>query len=95
MRLNSDLMMFCRACAVGLALLVATAGIAAPTTTGGSAPAAPYKAPYIPTADDAVLQDVPSASDPAVRQMRHLRGELDADAGSVAIAQQLAQAYIG
>ena len=96
MRLNSALIIFCRACAVGLAISVATTGIAAPTTTttGGIAPAAPFKAPYTPTADDTVLQEVPNASDPAVRQMRHLRGELDADAGSVAIARQLAQAYI-
>ena len=41
-----------------------------------------------------MLQDVPSASDPTVRQMRSLRGELDADAGSVVKAQRLAQAYI-
>jgi tetratricopeptide (TPR) repeat protein len=94
MRLNSALTLFCRACAVGLALSVAPTGIAVPATAGDIAPAPPYKAPYTPTADDAVLQDVPSASDPAVRQMRHLRSELDADAGSVMIAQQLAQAYI-
>jgi len=73
---------------------VAPTGIAAQSTAGGIAPAPPYKAPYTPTADDAVLQDVPSASDPTVRQMRSLRGELDADAGSVVKAQRLAQAYI-
>jgi Tfp pilus assembly protein PilF len=94
MRLNSALITFCRLCVVSLALSVASIGIAAPTASGGMTPAPPYKAPFTPTADDAVLQDVPSASDPAVRQMRMLRGQLDADAGSLVIAQQLAQAYI-
>ena len=86
--------MFSRACALGLALSGASAAIVLPATAAGAAPAPPYKAPYTPAADDAVLQDVPSASDPAVRRMRRLRGELDADAGSLVIAQQLAQAYI-
>src|SRR5580704_2780628 len=94
MRLKSALILFRRACAVGLAFSVAPTGIAAQSTAESIAPAAPYKAPYTPTADDAMLQDVPSASDPTVRQMRSLRDELDADAGSVVKAQRLAQAYI-
>jgi Tfp pilus assembly protein PilF len=94
MRLNSALITFCRACVVWLALPGALpAGVAA-ATAGGLAPAPPYRAPFTPTADDAVLQEVPSVADPAVRQMRVLRAELDADAGSLVIAQQLSQAYI-
>jgi Tfp pilus assembly protein PilF len=94
MRLNSDLITFCRACVVWLALPWAPSGIAAAATSGGIAPAPPYQAPYTPSADDAVLQEVPSVSDPAVRQMRVLRAALDANSGSLVVAQQLSQAYI-
>jgi Tfp pilus assembly protein PilF len=94
MRLNSALITVCRPCVVWLIWAVAPAAVAVPASSGTIAPAPPYKAPYTPAADDAVLQDVPSASDSAVRQMRTLRHELDADADSLVIAQRLAQAYI-
>jgi tetratricopeptide (TPR) repeat protein len=84
----------CRACAIVLAIAATPAGIATASGTNGSTPAPPYKAPFTPTDDDALLQEVPSASDPTVGQMRRLRGELDADADNLVIAEQLAQAYI-
>jgi tetratricopeptide (TPR) repeat protein len=94
MRLHSALVGFCRAGAVWLAMLAMPDGVAAPSDVSGIAPAPPYKAPYTPMRDDAPLQEVPSASDPAVRQMRLLRGELDTAGSSLVIAEQLAQAYI-
>ena len=90
MRLHSALVRFCRAGAVWLAIVAMPDGVAAPCGAMGIAPPPPYKAPYTPTDDDALLQEVPSASDPAVRQMRRLRGELDADDSSLVIAEQLA-----
>jgi len=85
-----------RVSAAALAILAMPLGSAATVATPGAAPAPapPFQAPYTPTNDDTVLQEVPSASDPVVRQMRLLRGKLDADAGSVVIAEQLAQTYI-
>lgn len=94
MRLHSSLLHFCRAGALWLALSAPSVGIASSALTSATAPAPPYTAPYTPTDDRALLQEVPSASDPAVRQMRLLRSKLDADAASLVIAQQLAQAYI-
>ena len=94
MGLNSALITICRPCVIWLILAVAPAGVAVAAPSAGIAPAPPYQAPYTPVADDAVLQEVPSASDPVVRQMRTLRQELDADAGSLVTAQRLAQAYI-
>jgi tetratricopeptide (TPR) repeat protein len=94
MRLYSALIHFCRVGAVWLAMLVMPVGIGATSGANGIAPAPPYKAPYTPTDDAALLQQVPSASDPAVHQMRLLRDELDADASNLVIAEQLAQAYI-
>jgi Tfp pilus assembly protein PilF len=94
MRLNSALIAVCRPWVIWLILAVAPAGVTVSAPAGGIAPPPPYKAPYTPAADDAVLQEVPSASDPAVRQMRTLRQELDADTGSLGTAQRLAQAYI-
>lgn len=97
MRLHSALIHFCRSRAAWLGVLftlAAPAGIAASSGANDIAPPPPYRAPYTPTDDNAILQEVPSASQPAVSQMRVLRGELDADASSLAIAQQLAQSYI-
>jgi Tfp pilus assembly protein PilF len=94
MRLHCALIPLCRACAVVLAISATPTGIATASGANGITPLAPYKAPFTPTDDDALLQEVPSAADPAVSQMRRLRGELDADAGNLAIAEQLAQAYV-
>ena len=57
-------------------------------------PAAPYRAPYLPTNDAERLQEVPSAADPAVAEMRKLRANLDAAPQSLPAAIQLANAYI-
>ena len=57
-------------------------------------PPAPYKAPYVPAADDEVLQEVPSTADPAVVQMEALRARLDANARNLPAAKALADAYI-
>src|SRR5580704_17048553 len=54
----------------------------------------PYRAPYVPTEDGELLQQVPAANDPQVRQMRLLRATLDQDQGSLPTAEQLAQVYI-
>ena len=63
-------------------MLVMPVGIGATSGANGIAPAPPYKAPYTPTDDAALLQQVPSASDPAVHQMRLLRDELDVEPSS-------------
>jgi tetratricopeptide (TPR) repeat protein len=94
MRLHCALVRLCRACLVVLAIAATPMGIAAVSGADGITPVAPYKAPFTPTDDETLLQEVPSASDPAVSQMRRLRGELDADAANLAIAEQLAQAYV-
>src|SRR6185437_3485240 len=68
-----------------LSALLLAAVLAAPTsatyaagpTTPIAVPDAPYRAPYVPTQDDEILQQVPAASDPAVREMAILRAELN------------------
>lgn len=54
----------------------------------------PYRAPYMPTSDAEVLQQVPADSDPTVRDMKSLRKALDADPTRFAAADRLARAYI-
>lgn len=75
-------------CAAACTLASVAAGAAAPPLT----PA--FRAPYIPAADGEILQEVPSAADPAVIDMRRLRTQLDATPQSLAAALQLAGAYI-
>ena len=53
-----------------------------------------FKAPYVPTSDDEILQDVPSTADPAVVAMRALRSALDANPKDFGAARELANAYI-
>jgi cytochrome c-type biogenesis protein CcmH/NrfG len=57
-------------------------------------PPPPYQAPYLPAADDEVLQQVPAESDPVVRSMSTLRARLDAAPESLATAAELARAYM-
>jgi tetratricopeptide (TPR) repeat protein len=57
-------------------------------------PAAPFKSPYLPSSDFEDLQDVPSTTDPAFRQMKTLRAKLDAAPHSLPAAIQLAGAYV-
>ena len=58
------------------------------------APAAPFRAPYLPTNDGERLQEVPSTADTAVGEMRRLRADLDAQPQDLPAAIQLADAYI-
>jgi tetratricopeptide (TPR) repeat protein len=96
--------------ATGLLLAVVAASLAvglgipdarAATPRASPAPAAPsraadtpFRAPYVPERDDDILQQVPPASDPAVRQMASLRAKLSADPKSLRLAADLARAYI-
>jgi Tfp pilus assembly protein PilF len=59
-----------------------------------TAPAAPFRAPYVPADDDERLQEVPSVADPAVANMRLFRARLDAAPSSLPAALQLADAYV-
>lgn len=54
----------------------------------------PYRAPYMPQSDADVLQQVPPASDPKVRDMKALRTKLDKAPGELPTADLLARAYI-
>ena len=74
--------------------LPADAAGAAPPDGAAALPAAPYRAPYVPGTDGEVLQKVPAATDPAVREMAALRARRSADPGSLRAADQLARAYI-
>ncbi len=71
-----------------IAAFVLPAGAATP------APEQPFRAAYLPAADGEILQQVPAASDPKVREMRSLRGRLDADPRNLGLASRLADAYI-
>jgi Tfp pilus assembly protein PilF len=91
----------CSVAAVGLAVvgIIAWHGAAHAAETAASADAAlamppPFKAPYLPASDAEELQDVPSTRDPAVLEMKALRGKLDAAPGSLPAAIQLADAYV-
>ena len=52
------------------------------------------QAPYIPQSSSVVLQRVPPTSDPAVKAIRHMRSELQADPHNRKVAEKLARAYI-
>jgi len=58
-----------------------------------AAPAA-FKAPYIPAHEDDVLQEVPSAKDPAVAAMQRLRMQFEAAPRSLPAAIELARADV-
>ncbi len=55
---------------------------------------APFAAPYLPSSDSDVLQDVPSTADPAVLRMQILRAAFDSAPHDSTAAGQLADAYI-
>jgi len=57
-------------------------------------PAAPFRAPYIPASEGEILQEVPSAADPAVVGMRRLHRLLEATPDSLPVALRLADAYV-
>lgn len=73
------------------AALAATLGVL--TCVAASLPP-PERPPYRPSADGEILQQVPAASDPAVRAMRALRAALDAAPASLPATDRLASAYI-
>jgi tetratricopeptide (TPR) repeat protein len=59
-----------------------------------AAPAAPFRAPYLPSNDGEVLQDVPSTTDPTVAEWKARRTTLDAVPHSLPAAIELARAYV-
>jgi tetratricopeptide (TPR) repeat protein len=65
----------------------ATPAVAAPAT-------AAFKAPYVPSSDAEVLQDVPSTFDPTVAAMKALRVQVDAAPQNLPAVIRLADAYI-
>src|ERR1700689_438890 len=77
-----------------LTAVVATAYAAPAPMTPDPVAAPPYRAPYIPAHDSELLQQVPAAADPEVREIRALRRAFDADPTSLAAADLLARAYI-
>ncbi len=78
----------------GIALSVAGAIFAGDAGSATPPPDAPYRAPFVPSSDAEVLQQVPKASDPAVATIRERRRRLDAEPRSLAAADDLAEAYI-
>jgi Tfp pilus assembly protein PilF len=85
---------FVAAALLALGTWTSVAHAAAAVDANGASPAAAFKAPYLPSSDAEVLQDVPSASDPAVSEMKTLRTRLDAAPQSLPAAIRLAAAYV-
>jgi len=86
---------------LGLSIILATgdssagsAALTAPTAADLATPAPPYRAPYQPTRDDEVLQEVPAISDPAVARMTQLRKAFNATPQDLRSAIALATAYV-
>jgi tetratricopeptide (TPR) repeat protein len=77
--------------AVGLTALCGAAGS---VDANLGVPAAPFTAPYLPSSESDILQDVPSTADPAVLRMRTLRAAFDAAPHDLTAAEHLADAYI-
>ena len=67
---------------------------AGPATGDLQLPSAPYRAPYVPARDDDVLEQVPAATDRAVRSMAVQRAQLAVDPGNLKLAAALARSYI-
>ena len=81
--------------AASLLLAIASEGAFAQAAASASraAPDMPYRAAYVPQRDDEALQQVPPASNPAVRRMSALRARLAADPSNLRAATELARAY--
>jgi Tfp pilus assembly protein PilF len=61
---------------------------------GATCTDAAVAAPYVPAADDVVLEQLPlRASDPVAREIRELRSQLSADPANLRLALQLARSY--
>ena len=78
-----------RAALVAATLAASQAGLAAVL-----APPPAFRAPFTPTSDAEVLQDVPAATDPNVVAIHALRARFDRAPSDRAIAERLASAYI-
>jgi Tfp pilus assembly protein PilF len=61
---------------------------------GSATPTPPYRAPYEPTQDAEILQEVPALTDPAVARMTTLRKTFAATPHDLATAISLATAYV-
>ena len=57
-------------------------------------PDASTRGAYVPERDDEALQQVPAASNPAVRRMSALRSQLAADPANLRLATELARTYV-
>ncbi|MEO8809739.1 MAG: hypothetical protein ABI386_05800 [Rhodanobacter sp.] len=76
-----------RCAAVLLAFVLVT--IAAPVRADD------HRTPYLPASADVVLQQVPSSSDPRVRQFDQLRADVHRHPTDMSLTLKLADAYIG
>jgi tetratricopeptide (TPR) repeat protein len=76
------------------ALAFGAPGIARSADANLNIPAAPFKAAYVPQSDAEQLQEVPASADPKVSEFRSLRAKFDDAPGNLALALQLADAYI-
>lgn len=59
-----------------------------------TSPDAAFRAAYVPERDDEALQQVPAASNPAVRRMSALRSRLAAEPSNLRLATDLARTYV-
>ena len=85
----------CRAAFAIIAIAsMACAQAEAPAVATIGTPAKPFRAPFVPDADEEVLQEVPAAADPSVKAIRSLRAQLDAQPANLEVANELAKAYI-
>jgi tetratricopeptide (TPR) repeat protein len=93
---RSPLSFYCRRVVLGLCAWAAgvSAAISATQPDPTLAMPPPYRAPYLPTLDSDILQQVPAASDPTVGAMQTLRSALNRDPTNLAAADALARAYI-
>jgi tetratricopeptide (TPR) repeat protein len=84
--------------AILAALLLAIGGgpvfAQVPPSAARAAPDAPFRAAYVPERDDEALQQVPPASNPAVRRMSALRARLAGDPSNLRLATELARTYV-
>jgi tetratricopeptide (TPR) repeat protein len=96
---TAERLIVCALLLAASACAAASAGVASTgvASTGGNleTPAEPFKAPYLPSSESEVLQDVPSIADPAVLEMTTLRAKLDAAPHNLPAAIRLAGAYVG
>ena len=89
--------MFVSRSACGLVLLLMSAVLCpgrVAAVSGQPAVTLAEQAPYVPAMESELLQEVPSAKDPAVLRMREFRSKFDAAPRDLTSAIELANAYI-